>query len=299
MEMDKMQIETFLMIVKSRSFSKAADELNITQPTVTARIKNLESELNCKLFKKAGKDMIVTKEGDLFIEYATKIIHYMNQSIDTIDQSKTPMIHVGFCPGLASSFILETIGSFKNDLSLSITEGEDSTILMEQVKRGEMDLIFARNLVSDDPELVSEFLFEDKFVLIMGKDHRLVEKESITLNDLLYETLICYSPTHPVWEKIDQKLKGISDLHRIQVKNNDTLKTFVKKNWGISFSPLLGIDENEIDTIIPKEISEISDIPNEVYVIYRKNTSIEQYIKKMVYSFINHGIDKSNITVGS
>lgn len=297
--MDQMQIETFLMIVKSRSFSKAADELNITQPTVTARIKNLENELNCKLFKKSGKDMVVTKEGDIFIEYATKILHYMKQSIEMIDQSKTPIINVGFCPGLASSFIFETIGTLKDDLTISITEGEDSSILMDQVKKGEMDLIFVRNLVSDDPELVSEFLFEDKFVLIIGKDHRLVEKEYITLNDLLYETLICYSPDHPIWKKIDQKLKGISDLHRIQVKNNDTLKTFVKKNWGISFSPMLGIDENEIDSIIPKEISEISDIANEVYVVYRKNAGIEKYIKKMVYSFINHGIVKSNIAIQS
>ncbi|WP_428912026.1 LysR substrate-binding domain-containing protein [Niallia sp. Krafla_26] len=295
--MDKMQIETFLKIVKSKSFSKAADELKITQPTVTARIKNLENELNCKLFKKEGKDMVVTKEGDLFIEYASKILHYMNQSINVIDQSKTPIIHVGFCPGLASSFMIETIGTLKNDLTLSITEGEDSDVLMAQVKRGELDLIFVRNLVSTDPELVSELLFEDKFVLIMGTEHRLVEKESVTLDDLMYETLICYSPTHPVWQKIDQKLKGITDLHRIQVKNNDTLKTFVKNNWGISFSPSLGIDENEMNKIISKEMREISDIPNEVYVVYRKNAPTEKYIKKMVYSFINHGIVKSKITV--
>jgi DNA-binding transcriptional LysR family regulator len=58
--MNKMQCGTFLVIVKTRSFAKVAEELNVTQPTVSARIKNLENELNCKLFKKVGKDMMVT-----------------------------------------------------------------------------------------------------------------------------------------------------------------------------------------------------------------------------------------------
>ena len=49
--------------------------------------------------------------------------------------------------------------------------------------------------------------------------------------------------------------------------------------------------------IITKEIKEISDIQNKVYVIYRKSALIEKYIKKMGYSFINHGVIKSQLTL--
>ncbi|MFK9090484.1 LysR substrate-binding domain-containing protein [Bacillus salipaludis] len=294
--MDSTQLETFLTIVEYRNYSKTAEVLNVTQPTVTARIKNLENELNCKLFQREGKNVVLTLEGEVFIEYATKIITYMNNSIEAVRKSKTPIIKVGFCPGVSSSFILETVGALKeNNILLSITEGEDSIPLIDKVKKGELDLVFVRNLVSYEEDLVSEYLFDDKFVLILGENHRLADQETITLDDLFLETLICYSPNHPVWSSIEQKLEGIPDLRRIQVKNQDILKTFVKNNWGISFSPFLGIDESEKNQIITKEIDEISSIPNKVNVIYRKNSLIEKYLKKMIYSFIGHEVKTNRI----
>ncbi|MCQ6279943.1 LysR family transcriptional regulator [Bacillus sp. EB600] len=287
--MDTNQLETFLTIAELKSFSKAAEILNITQPTVTARIKNLENELNCYLFQRQGKDVTVTPQGQIFFEYCSKIINYMNNAKDAIDQSKAPILKIGFCSGLSSSFILESISTLKSDqLKVNVTEGENSAALINKVKNGSIDAVFVRNLVSYDDDLVTEYLFDDLFVLITGKNHRLADQENITLDDLIYETLICYSPDHPIWSSIEQKLTRLQQVSRLEVENNDMLKTFVKNNWGISFSPLLGIDESEKDQIATKEIKEISEVPNKVYVIYRKNSLTESYIKKMVYSFINH-----------
>ena len=55
--MDNSQLETFLAIIEHRNYSRAAESLNVTQPTVTARVKNLENELNCKLFNRDGKNV--------------------------------------------------------------------------------------------------------------------------------------------------------------------------------------------------------------------------------------------------
>jgi DNA-binding transcriptional LysR family regulator len=287
--MDTNQLETFLTIVEIKNFSKAAEVLNITQPTVTERIKNLENELNCDLFQRQGKDVTLTPQGRIFFEYCSKIINYMNKAKDVIDKSKAPILKVGFCPGLSSSFILESISALKDDhLRVTVAEGENSAALINKVKNGSIDVVFVRNLVLYDDDLVTEFLFDDKFVLIIGKNHRLADKENIILDDLIYETLICYSSDHPIWSSIEQKLTSLKEISRLEVENNDMLKTFVKNNWGISFSPLLGLDDSEKNQIISKEIKEISEVPNKVYVIYRKNSLIESYIKKIVYSFINH-----------
>ena len=78
--MDTNQLETFLAIIEYSNYSRAAEFLNVTQPTVTARIKNLEHELNCKLFDREGKNVSLTKEGEVFVEYATSILTYMEHS---------------------------------------------------------------------------------------------------------------------------------------------------------------------------------------------------------------------------
>ena len=88
--MDQIQLETFLAITKHHSYSKAAETLNVTQPTVTARIKNLEEELVCQLFERVGRQIMLTEEGTVFLEYATSILTYMNQSREVTKSAQIP-----------------------------------------------------------------------------------------------------------------------------------------------------------------------------------------------------------------
>ena len=77
-------------------------------------------------------------------------------------------------------------------LNIKIIEGQDSVILNEQLLSGELDLVFTRNLVSHKPDVNSEFLINDQFVLICEENHRLANQSEITLNDLQGETIIWY-----------------------------------------------------------------------------------------------------------
>ena len=86
------QLETFLAVIDLQNYSKAAEYLHVTQPTVTARIKNLENELNCKLFDRDGKNLSLSKEGKIFQEYATSILTYMNHSLEATMTSMSPLL---------------------------------------------------------------------------------------------------------------------------------------------------------------------------------------------------------------
>src|SRR5690625_4490670 len=81
--LNQAQLETFRMISKHKSYSKAAEVLHITQPTVTSRIKSLEKGLDCKLFKRIGHDISLTKQGLMFVEYAENILTYMRSEEHT------------------------------------------------------------------------------------------------------------------------------------------------------------------------------------------------------------------------
>ncbi|WP_041580572.1 LysR family transcriptional regulator [Bacillus sp. 1NLA3E] len=292
--MDTIQLETFLKIIEHKNFSKAAEILNVTQPTVTARIKKLEEELCCTLFEREGKNANLTKEGQIFIEYASSILTYMNHSKEATSSSNFPKIRVGIAPGFSYSFISDLISSIISidKLDVSIFEGKDSGLLNEQLVNGEFDLVITRNFYTNRSDFISEHLFDDKLVLICGKNHRLAHKKNVKPSDLQGETLICYQRHTPLWTAIEQQLVGISGIKRIEVGNNEMLKSVVGSGIGIGITTFLGVDDVKTNNIIVKDIKGIENIPNKVHVQYRKNPLIEQPVKKMIYSIINHEIDK-------
>lgn len=293
--MDKVQLETFIAIAKNKSYSKAAELLNVTQPTVTARIKNLEDELVCQLFKRIGRQIELTDEGHVFLEYATSILTYMNHSKEITKSAKTPSIRIGFSPGYSYSFIREVVSSVidLDNLTITINEGHDSVKLNEQILSGEFDLVFTRNVLCHKPELVSEYLFDNNIIAVLGIHHPLAQKAKLTLQDLEGQTIIGYRRNTQLWKEIEEQLIGIPNIKRIEVDNNEMLKSIVESGLGIGITPMLGIDKTIDTKIIVKEIEGVHNIPNKAYVQYRKNSSIAKPIKKVIYSMINYQIGKS------
>lgn len=79
--MDFKQLEAFIMVAKLRSFSKAANAIYLSQPTISSNIASLEKELEIQLFDRTSKEVNLTPAGELFLEYATDIINTRNNSI--------------------------------------------------------------------------------------------------------------------------------------------------------------------------------------------------------------------------
>jgi len=292
--MDTVQLDTFFSVIEHKSFSKAAEALNVSQPTASARIKNLEYELDCKLFEKDGKNLTLSKEGKVFRDYAKTIIANMKHSIEATRHAKFHHVKVGFSPGFSYSFLTELITSILSikDLEVSIFEGVDSLRLNEQITSGELDIVFTRNVYTQQPDIVSEFLFEDQLILICGKDHRLANKEVIVPEDLEGETLICYQRHTPIWAEIEKQLIGVPQIKRIEVGNNEMVKSIVGSGIGVGITASLGVNEFDQMKVVMKRIKKVENVPNNIYVQYRKNSRIEQPIKQIIYSVINHEIQQ-------
>src|SRR5699024_11385349 len=123
---------------------KAAVALNVTQPTITSRIKALEDILGCKLFTRIGHDIFLTEEGNMFKEYAKNISLYINQSKEITNMLKDTIIKVGFYPGYLYSLKVELLKMIKSIavIDIQINEGYESISLNERTIDGEVDLIF-------------------------------------------------------------------------------------------------------------------------------------------------------------
>lgn len=85
------QIEAFLFVAVTSSFSKAGESLYTTQPTVSTRIKSLESALNCKLFNRAGNNVTLTKEGEAFLPYAKNVFQNLQAGKQAVERTKSEL----------------------------------------------------------------------------------------------------------------------------------------------------------------------------------------------------------------
>ncbi|WP_077328481.1 LysR family transcriptional regulator [Virgibacillus siamensis] len=288
--MNESQLRTFLTVAEYKSYSKAAINLNVTQPTITSRIKALEEILKCDLFKRTGHEISLTKEGELFLDYAENILIYMDHSKEVSNMVKNPSIKVGFSPGFSYSFITEVLKTIqpKWKIDIQIIEGYDSVSLNEGALSGDFDLIFTREMLSNNPDITSEYLFDNNLVCIMPSNHSLCEKETLCVKDLKEETIISYKRNTKLWNLIDRKLIGAKNITRIDVSNNEMLSKAVANDVGIGITPELAIDKNYATELTVRYITEIATIPNKVYVQYRENSHMKSIAKQIIYTIINH-----------
>ena len=143
--MEVRQLNTLIRAAQFQSFSKAAESLGYSQSAVTVQIKALEEELGVRLFDRMGKRVILTAQGQCFLEYANSIldaIHNARRALSE-DAELEGCLHIGtlesLCffrlPGLMHQFRLE-----HPKVSLRVTTGSPEE-LIEKMERGQVDLI--------------------------------------------------------------------------------------------------------------------------------------------------------------
>ncbi|SFE39911.1 DNA-binding transcriptional regulator, LysR family [Bacillus sp. OV194] len=245
--MDDEQLLTFITVCELNNYSRTANHLNLTQPAVTARIQKLEIELGCKLFYRDGKKILLTEEGTVLLQYARKILSYVNEAKQTIEDLKTPTLTIGLSPGISASIILQVLSMVreKNEFAFDIVEAQDSSKTAEMVKNGLVDIGLVRDVIPLT-NLESKFICTEKLVFIVGKEHPLAAKAEINKDDLRNQTMICYGRETVLWKKIDETLVGVKNLKRIEVGGFEMLKSMIRDNWGFTIIPELAVQKDMI-----------------------------------------------------
>ena len=144
--MDFKQIEAFVNVVRFKSFSKAADAMFFTQPTISTHISNLESQLGVKLLDRKGRNVQMTPQGAIFYKYAVEMINSRSQAIEALDAGDNTIsgvidIQTSSIPSVA--FVPELLADFRKEhnkvqffLSVSSTGDVIDNILNRQGEIG-------------------------------------------------------------------------------------------------------------------------------------------------------------------
>lgn len=248
--MDIQNIRAFLMVAETRSFSRAAEKLFITQPAVSKRISTLELALDCKLFDRLGKNIQLTQAGEALIPSYRRILAEISESEHIISTLRSEISghlkfgtshHIGLhrLPPILRRFTTDN-----PDVELDI-QFMDSEQAAELILKGSIEL--ALITLPDDIEKPLRLIpiWTDTMHCVVAKDHALAKLKNITLKQLSEHAVLLQSQSTHTRDIIDQALKLKSNIKVIMESNYlETIKAMIQNGLGWGVLPDSMIDDS-------------------------------------------------------
>lgn len=250
-DMELRHLQTFIAVVETGSFTKAAAALGYVQSSVTAQIQSLEGELGTTLFDRLGKRTTLTPAGQKFLPYAQEIskLHALAKDAIRYNEEITGTLIIGAPESLTAFRLPAVIREFKSryhSVQIILKPGQ-CWEMGNYLKSGEMDLVFMLGIPMEDKELSSEVLVEEKMTLIAAPGHPLEKVSPVTPAHLKNEVMLYTEPGCTYRALFEHTLSscGVFPSQGLEFWSIEAIKNCVNSGLGLSFLPLITV-ESEI-----------------------------------------------------
>jgi DNA-binding transcriptional LysR family regulator len=250
--MDLRRLEVFVKVAELRSFSRAAEALFLTQPTVSEHVRALEEDLGVQLLDRLGRGAVPTRAGELLLEYAHRVLVLMREARQAIDQFQGRLIgelEVGGSTIPGEYILPALIGQFKAkypEVSIRLRVGASQQV-SEWVQEGrvEIGMVGAR---PDSRVLVARELLADRLVIIVPPDHPWSSRQSVTLADVRTEPLVLRERGSGTRQALERALaEAGTDLSALRVAGEmgsaQAVKQAVRAGLGVSLVSRLAVED--------------------------------------------------------
>ena len=280
LQIDFRHLETFCRVASLKSFSKAAEDLFLTQPTVSGHILSLEQSLSLRLFDRANREVRLTKGGEVFLKYASKILSSRKDLLNALSEFSQGIrgelsLGASTIPG---EYILPgLVGDFKKGhphfiLSLKIADTKEivQDVLQDDVEFG---MIGAK---LDHPSLYFEKYEEDEIIVVASSGHPLARKKRVDVEELLKEPWIVReegSGTQMAVEKaLRKKGKSLKQFNVVmKMGSTSSVKEGVKAGLGLAFISARATEEELDQGLLSRIVVEgIDAISRQIYIVFHR-----------------------------
>ncbi|WP_409291078.1 LysR family transcriptional regulator [Peribacillus sp. SCS-37] len=236
-------LKTFITAADLENFRQTAEELFISQPTVSVHIKLLEETLDVLLFERIGRRVLLTEAGRRFLPHAVAAAGSYKGGLEDLHRLKQGLakkLTLAISPLIASSImpvILHRYMELNQDLELEV-QVLDSKDIGSAVLSGKADLGLSRMNILH-PELIVSQLYEDKLLLCAPRDGRDIESGPPLDAAEILSTKRLIIHNHPeYWEGLLKELKQHLPLQTMVVSEVHVTKRFIEEGLGVSFLPV-------------------------------------------------------------
>ena len=262
MEVD--QLRYFLRVAERGNFTRAAEELNISQPALSRSIQKLEEELGQPVFERKTRSVALTEAGTLLQSRAQQILALIEDTKAEIsDDGHSGQIRIGAIPTIAPFFLPDLLRQFSTEFpAASIIVQEDTTDhLLKRCTQGEIDLAILA-LPVPAKYLEVEELFQEELLLVLPPDHPLVNKSQIRLNDIKSLPFVLLDEAHCLSDNIVSFCRQRS-FHPVAVEQTSQLamvQELVSLSHGISMVPQMARKLDQSDRRVYRSMSGIKPV---------------------------------------
>jgi len=270
--MEYRNLNTFLQIVESGSFSRAAEILGYTQSTVSLQISALEKELDCKLFDRINHTIALTNRGRELVPHAQAVRRSMEGLTDSFRSVERPRgtIRMVSSDSICEKMMLLNYHEFYEkypEIKLCFTTAETDT-MMEALSHNEADIIFTldAHIFSEDVTILKESAVSLHFVT--NADSPLAGKKDLSIKELISYPFLLTEKGMSYRRILDQKLAEYSlEIDPVlETGRTDILARSLERGIGISFLPdfvtekqvkdgvLVYLDVKDFDLVIWKQL---------------------------------------------
>lgn len=245
-------LRAFLSVARQRSFTRAAAELNLSQPSLTMTVRQIEDIVGAALFDRTTRNVVLTQEGIDFFPLAERLIEDFDVTIRNIRLTasmRNSCVRIAVVHSIATKImpkILDAFLALHPGLRIQLREGNSNEV-RRLVRRSEVDVGFASK-DDRDSELAFKPLFRDQLGLFARKDHPLLRKQRDT-TALRWADLAGFdfvgvtqdTATGPILSQM-QHLPDSIRIPKYEVSTYPTLWTLVESGLGITTAPALAAE---------------------------------------------------------
>lgn len=241
--MELREITTFLQVAQLKSFSKAAKQLGYSQAAVTIQIKQLEKELNVRLFDRIGKQTTLTHQGSVFYQHAASIVRDLENARDAVKETSqlTGRLCIGTIESICASILPGLLQEYHHrypGVSVSIITDSPETLL-DMMNSNTIDIVYFLDKRIYDPKWIKVLEQPEDIVFVSSHKHPFAERKLLDLNEVIAQPFILTEKNASYRFILDQYLASLGReiTPFLEIGNTEFIIKLLLANLGLSFLP--------------------------------------------------------------
>ena len=246
------RLQVFHTVATRLSFTKAAEELFITQPAITKHIHGLEQQYQTKLFERRGNSIRLTEAGQVLLRFTTHLqglYNQLQQDMSALNGADKGSLHIGASTTVAQYVVPPLLARFHQQyasIKVQLTTG-NTEVIEQAVLKQELDLGIIEGY-TQNKQIKYTIYKKDEIVLTARAGHPLAAKKELTTADLQAYPLLMREQGSGTLEVVNRALKkaGIkpADLHiEMQLDSTEAIKTYLHHSDCLSFISLQALQQ--------------------------------------------------------
>lgn len=237
------QLKYFCVLANIRHFTKAAKEISISQSALSRAIGKLEQELGAPLFRRGGRDILLTPQGQRFLVHAEKALRELEKGRLEMEEGRDPghgVISLSFMHSLGIHILPQLLSEFKQlypNIQFNLNQ-DNSSVLAQSLLAGRSDVCLCSVMVNME-QLAWLYLYTEELFAVLPADHLLASRKTLELRELEDEPFITLKPNYSLRILTEQfwAISGIRPSIIFEGDDVNTATSLVGAHLGVSLLP--------------------------------------------------------------